>query len=99
MAASTHVSISYSIIWGATVVSEDENALLLCSYECLQVGTYGQLRTYASLAWITFAPLAGWVNHTYGLRMGIAVYFFGSLLAVPAAWMLPTQALHKERVC
>jgi hypothetical protein len=35
---------------------------------CLQPGDYGRLRTWASFAWTAFAPLAGWVNSSFGIR-------------------------------
>ncbi|KAL4423566.1 hypothetical protein ABPG77_004606 [Micractinium sp. CCAP 211/92] len=59
-------------------------------------GDYGRLRTMASVSWTAFAPLAGWVNSTFGIRVGIACYVAGSMLAVPAAWMLPVEALRRK---
>ncbi|KAL4431140.1 hypothetical protein ABPG75_006396 [Micractinium tetrahymenae] len=59
-------------------------------------GDYGRLRTMASISWTAFAPLAGWVNSTFGIRVGIACYVAGSMLAVPAAWMLPVEALRRK---
>jgi len=59
----------------------------------LQPADYGRLRTWASVAWVGMAPVAGWVNQRYGLRTGIAVYMAGSWLALPAAWLLPLAAL------
>ena len=104
-----------------------------------QPGDYGRLRTWASVSWTAFAPLAGWINARYGIRcvrgwrgcmgggkrvsvawtpaypacftpsqhhtrtppacttptgrVGIACYVVGSLLALPAAWALPVEAL------
>lgn len=47
------------------------NAWKLAVGPCLpQPGDYGRLRTWASLSWTAFAPLAGWVNSTYGIRWG-----------------------------
>lgn len=63
---------------------------------CIQSGDYGRLRTWASVAWVAFAPLSGWVIQTYGARTGIAVYAFGSILALPPAWFLPLHALQRK---
>jgi hypothetical protein len=40
----------------------------LAALPCLQPGDYGRLRTWASFAWTAFAPLAGWVNSSFGIR-------------------------------
>ena len=89
----------------------------------LQPGDYGRLRTWASVSWTAFAPLAGWVNSSFGIRwavprlvsltsecsvrlsapapalacrVGIVCFCVGSMLAVPAAWMLPVEALRRR---
>ncbi|EFN59197.1 hypothetical protein CHLNCDRAFT_50056 [Chlorella variabilis] len=59
-------------------------------------GDYGRLRTWASVSWTAFAPLAGWVNSSFGIRVGIVCFCVGSMLAVPAAWMLPVEALRRR---
>ena len=59
-------------------------------------GDYGRVRTWANVAWVVCAPIAGWVNDTYGNRAGIAVYVAGSLPAVPPGFFLPLHYLAEE---
>lgn len=84
------LTIIVSTVWtGAPIIGDA--AVMAAS----NAGDYGRLRTWASAAWVAFAPIAGWVNEKYGVSMGIAVYVVGSILALPAAWNLPVDALRK----
>lgn len=55
------------------------------------------MRTWASVAWVLFAPIAGIVNERYGMTMGAAVYCIGSVLAAPAGWSLPLESLQFDK--
>ena len=59
----------------------------------LQPGDYGKVRTWASVAWIIFAPIAGLVNERYGMVISTIIYCIGSVLAVPSGWSLPLESL------
>ncbi len=63
---------------------------------CAQPGDYGRARTWASLTWTLFSPIAGHVNARFGIPVGIACYAAGSACAVPAALALPLHALRKR---
>lgn len=62
----------------------------------LQPGDYGRARTWASLTWTLFSPVAGLVNAHFGIPVGIACYAVGSLCAVPTALALPVHALRQK---
>lgn len=47
-----------------------DHSARVCVPACSQPGDYGRLRTMASVSWTAFAPLAGWVNSTFGIRWG-----------------------------
>ena len=80
MAASAHVSYCYadSVVFvllhccaALACPLCPPVCLLTCSLAdlpCPQPGDYGRLRTWASIAWTAFAPLAGWVNSSFGIR-------------------------------
>lgn len=76
MAASTHVRLAVSATclpcaaaWvDRAALSVGGHADLPCASPTLQPGDYGRLRTWASVSWTACAPLAGWVNATWGIR-------------------------------
>jgi len=43
--------------------------------------------------WIIISPVAGFTNENYGIKYSIGIYAIGSLLAVPAGWLLPVESL------
>lgn len=54
------------------------------------------MRTWASVMWIIISPLAGFMNEKYGMKYSIGIYAIGSLLAVPAGWLLPLESLRPK---
>lgn len=51
------------------------------------------MRTWASVIWIVVSPVAGFMYEKYGMKYSIGLYAIGSLLAVPAGWLLPLESL------
>ena len=96
MAASSHVSLGPPQACRSPDRTLDQPPSAAHRRHPRQPGDYGRLRAWASLSWSAFAPLAGWVNSTFGLRVGIMCFVVGSLAALPAAAMLPVEALRRE---